>query len=162
MIPVFCFGKHEPRRNRCRLRRGGTEEQVWAADPSPASGRIEAQLWNYSVECLDKNLTQAEFLDASIQHNSPLGHAYQDAPIPFPAFSGASIARTACTSAPSKPSKTSRPRPPPDPPSSHPNSSSSPPTHRFPNRHPPCPLNHLSRQLASFRRTPLHPANRRI
>ena len=41
--------------------------------------RIEAQLWNYQVECLDKNLTHAEFLDASIQHNSPLGHAYQDA-----------------------------------------------------------------------------------
>ncbi len=41
--------------------------------------RIEAQLWNYQVECLDKNLTHAEFIDASIQHNSPLGHAYQDA-----------------------------------------------------------------------------------
>src|SRR6266478_4991208 len=41
--------------------------------------RIEAQLWNYQVECLDKNLTREEFLDASIQHNSPLGHSYQDA-----------------------------------------------------------------------------------
>ena len=41
--------------------------------------RIEAQLWEYQVECLDKNLTHAEFLDDSIQHNSPLGHAYQDA-----------------------------------------------------------------------------------
>src|SRR5467141_2184430 len=45
--------------------------------------RIEAQLWNYQVECLDKNLTREEFLDASIQHNSPLGHAYQDALDPF-------------------------------------------------------------------------------
>ena len=41
--------------------------------------RIEAQLWNYQVECLDKNLSHADFIDASIQHNSPLGHAYQDA-----------------------------------------------------------------------------------
>jgi hypothetical protein len=45
--------------------------------------RIEAQLWNYQVECLDKNLSHAEFLDASIRHNSPLGHAYQDALDPF-------------------------------------------------------------------------------
>jgi hypothetical protein len=45
--------------------------------------RIEAQLWRYQVECLDKNLTRAEFLDASIQHNNPLGHAYQDALDPF-------------------------------------------------------------------------------
>ena len=45
--------------------------------------RIEAQLWNYQVECLDKNLTHAEFLDTSIQHNSPLGHAYQGALGPF-------------------------------------------------------------------------------
>src|SRR5690242_1197135 len=45
--------------------------------------RIEAQLWNYQFECLDKNLTRAEFLDAQIQHNSPLGHAYQDALEPF-------------------------------------------------------------------------------
>ena len=41
--------------------------------------RIEAQLWNYQVECLDKNLSRADFIDASIQHNSPIGHAYQDA-----------------------------------------------------------------------------------
>src|SRR5882672_1527796 len=45
--------------------------------------RIEAQLWNYQIDCLDKNLTQAEFLDAQIQHRSPLGHAYQDALDPF-------------------------------------------------------------------------------
>jgi hypothetical protein len=45
--------------------------------------RIEAQLWNYQVECLDKNLTPAEFLDASIQHNSPLGHAFHAALDPF-------------------------------------------------------------------------------
>ena len=45
--------------------------------------RIEAQLWHYQVECLDKNLTHAEFIDAAIQHNSPLGHAYQDAIDPF-------------------------------------------------------------------------------
>src|SRR6266436_6096456 len=45
--------------------------------------RIEAQLWNYQVECLDKNLTHAEFIDVSIQHNSPIGHAYQDALDPF-------------------------------------------------------------------------------
>jgi hypothetical protein len=41
--------------------------------------RIEAQLWTYQIECLDKNLTQAEFLDASIQHRSPLGHAFHAA-----------------------------------------------------------------------------------
>jgi len=45
--------------------------------------RIEAQLWNYQVECLDKNLSRADFLDTQIQHNSPLGHAYQDALEPF-------------------------------------------------------------------------------
>ena len=45
--------------------------------------RIEAQLWNYQVECLDKNFTHAEFIDISIQHNSPLGHSYQDALEPF-------------------------------------------------------------------------------
>src|SRR5437899_1816255 len=45
--------------------------------------RIEAQLWNYQVECLDKNLSHAEWIDESIQHNSPLGHAYQDAIEPF-------------------------------------------------------------------------------
>src|SRR5579859_261306 len=45
--------------------------------------RIEAQLWNYQIDCLDKNLTQAEFLDAQIQHRSPLGHAFQDALDPF-------------------------------------------------------------------------------
>src|SRR6266852_2238172 len=45
--------------------------------------RIEAQLWNYQVECLDKNFTHAEFIDISIQHNSPIGHAYQDALEPF-------------------------------------------------------------------------------
>jgi hypothetical protein len=45
--------------------------------------RVEAQLWNYRVECLDQNLTHAEFVDASIQHNSPLGHSYQEAFDPF-------------------------------------------------------------------------------
>ena len=33
--------------------------------------------------CLDKNLSHADFIDASIQHNSPLGHAYQNALDPF-------------------------------------------------------------------------------
>ncbi len=41
--------------------------------------RIEAQLWDYQVECLDNNLSPAQYLDESVQHNSPLGHAYQDA-----------------------------------------------------------------------------------
>ena len=45
--------------------------------------RIEAQLWNYRCECLDKNFTREEFLDASIQHHSPIGHSYQDALEPF-------------------------------------------------------------------------------
>src|SRR5258708_1951743 len=45
--------------------------------------RIEAQLWNYQVECLDKNLTHAEFIDAPIHHRPPHGHAYQDALDPF-------------------------------------------------------------------------------
>jgi len=44
---------------------------------------IEAQLWNYQIECLDKNLTRAESIDASTQHNSSLGHAYQYALDPF-------------------------------------------------------------------------------
>ena len=45
--------------------------------------RVEAQLWNYQVECLDKDLRYTDFIDASIQHNSPIGHAYQDALDPF-------------------------------------------------------------------------------
>jgi hypothetical protein len=45
--------------------------------------RIEAQLWNYQVECLDKNLSHAESINASIQHNSPLGHAFHAALDPF-------------------------------------------------------------------------------
>jgi len=45
--------------------------------------RIEAQLWNYQSECLDKNLSYADYIDISIQHNSPIGHAYQDALEPF-------------------------------------------------------------------------------
>jgi hypothetical protein len=45
--------------------------------------RIEAQLWNYQVECLDKNLSHADFIDASIQHNSPLGHSLCAALDPF-------------------------------------------------------------------------------
>src|SRR5580765_3115578 len=45
--------------------------------------RIEAQLWNYQIECLDKTLSHADFIDASIQHHSPLGHVYQDALDPF-------------------------------------------------------------------------------
>src|SRR5260370_14413594 len=44
--------------------------------------RIEAQLWNHQVECLDKNLNPS-WIDESIQHNSPLGHAYLDALDPF-------------------------------------------------------------------------------
>src|SRR6476660_7637581 len=45
--------------------------------------RIEAQLWNYQIECLDKNLSHADFLDASIQHKSPLGHSFCAALDPF-------------------------------------------------------------------------------
>src|SRR5258708_5354118 len=45
--------------------------------------RIEAQLWNYQVECLHKNLSHPDFLDPSIQHNSPLGHAFCAALDPF-------------------------------------------------------------------------------
>ena len=45
--------------------------------------RVEAQLWNYQVECLDKTLSHADFIDASIQHNSPLGHAFHAALDPF-------------------------------------------------------------------------------
>src|SRR6185436_15253016 len=41
--------------------------------------RVEAQLWTYQVECLDKNPSGADFIDLSMQHNSPIGHAYQDA-----------------------------------------------------------------------------------
>jgi hypothetical protein len=45
--------------------------------------RIEAQLWNHQVECLDKNLTRAEFQDPSYRHNSPLAQCYQAALDPF-------------------------------------------------------------------------------
>ena len=41
--------------------------------------RIEAELWAYQIECLDKNLTHAEWNDLSIQHNAPVGHSYQNA-----------------------------------------------------------------------------------
>ena len=49
---------------------------------SPPSGSSAASA-NYRVECLDQNLTHAEFVDESIQHNSPLGHSYQEAIDPF-------------------------------------------------------------------------------
>ena len=39
----------------------------------------EADLWNHRVECLDNNLTRAQFTDDSFQHTGPLGHAYHDA-----------------------------------------------------------------------------------
>src|SRR5712691_2184186 len=45
--------------------------------------RIEARLWNYQGECRDKNLSHADSIAASIQHNSTLGHAYQNALDPF-------------------------------------------------------------------------------
>jgi len=45
---------------------------------------IEAQLWNYQVECLDKNLSHADFLDASIQHNSPSAMLSMPPSIPSP------------------------------------------------------------------------------
>src|SRR6266700_1360196 len=45
--------------------------------------RIEAQLWNYRVDILDQTLTRAEFVDPTIQHNSPLGHAFHAALDPF-------------------------------------------------------------------------------
>jgi hypothetical protein len=41
--------------------------------------RIEAELWAYQIECIDKNLTHADWMDDSIQNNSPLGHSYQNA-----------------------------------------------------------------------------------
>src|SRR5712692_4164590 len=45
--------------------------------------RIEAQLWIYRVDILDQNLTRAEFVNPTIQRNSPLGHAYHAALDPF-------------------------------------------------------------------------------
>jgi hypothetical protein len=42
--------------------------------------RIEAQLWNYQVECLDKNLSHADFIDAS----QPEPISRPDAPLPEP------------------------------------------------------------------------------
>jgi len=45
--------------------------------------RIEAQLWTYRIDILDQNLTRAEFVDPSIQRNSPLGHAFHAALDPF-------------------------------------------------------------------------------
>src|ERR1700694_3696742 len=41
--------------------------------------RVEADLWKYRVECLDQTLTHGEYIDESIQHNSPLGQAYHAA-----------------------------------------------------------------------------------
>jgi len=41
--------------------------------------RIEAELWAYQIESIDKNLTHADWMDDSIQNNSPLGHDYQNA-----------------------------------------------------------------------------------
>jgi hypothetical protein len=125
--------------------------------------RIEAQLWKYQVECLDKNLSHADFLDASIQHNSPLGHAYHDALDPFSRIQRRidatnrmylrtlkalqDLQAAAATAQPvEQPSPFAEQSP--DTPVSE--------------RHPPWQLNHLSRQLASFRRTPPHPPNRRF
>ena len=45
--------------------------------------RIEGQLWNFRVDILDQNLTRAEFVDPTIQRNSPLGHAFHAALDPF-------------------------------------------------------------------------------
>src|SRR5713226_4132119 len=45
--------------------------------------RIETQLWNFRVDILDQGLTRAEFIDPSIQRNSPLGHAFHAALDPF-------------------------------------------------------------------------------
>src|SRR5438128_6569480 len=45
--------------------------------------RVEAQLWNYRVDILDQGLTRAEFVDPTIQRNSPLGHAFHAALDPF-------------------------------------------------------------------------------
>jgi hypothetical protein len=41
--------------------------------------RVEADLWKYRLECLDQTLTHGEYIDESIQHNSPLGQAYHGA-----------------------------------------------------------------------------------
>src|SRR5580765_5150334 len=94
--------------------------------------RIEAQLWNYQVECLDKTLSHADFIDASIQHNSTLGHAYQNALDPF------SRIQRRIDSTNRMYLRTQSPPGPPgrrrNQPSSHPSPSSSPPTRRFPNR----------------------------
>src|SRR6266849_4315481 len=45
--------------------------------------RIEAQLWTYRIDILDQNLTRAEFVNPTIQRNSPLGHAFHAALEPF-------------------------------------------------------------------------------
>src|SRR2546425_8715122 len=59
--------------------------------------RVEAQLWNYRVDILDQNLTRAEFVDPTIQRNSPLGQLSTPLSIRLLVFSGASIPRTACS-----------------------------------------------------------------
>jgi hypothetical protein len=121
--------------------------------------RIEAQLWNYQIECLDKNLSHADFIDASIQHNSPPRPRLSGrSRSPSPAFSAASIRLTACTSVLSKSFRTSSPR---RRLRSLPLYSSSRPLTHFPNRHPPWQLNHLRPKLASFRKVPQRPRNRR-
>ena len=116
--------------------------------------RIEAQLWKYQVECLDKNLSHADFLDASIQHNSPLGHAFQAALDPFSRIQRRIEGTNRMYLRTLKASRTS------GPPRRSPSSRSPHLTPRFPNRHPPCQPNHLRRQLASFRQMPMHPRNR--
>src|SRR5437773_4880201 len=65
--------------------------------------RVEAQLWNYQIECLDKNLSHADFLDASIRHNSPLGHAFHAAFDPFSRLQRRIDATKPHASAPSNP-----------------------------------------------------------
>jgi hypothetical protein len=119
--------------------------------------RIEAQLWNYQVECLDKNLSHADFIDASIQHNSPLGHAFQDALDPFTRLqrridaTNRMYLRTLKALQDLQAAAAAEPEP-----------LSPSPKPRFPNRHPPCQFNLLRRQLASFRQMPVHPASRHI
>ena len=98
--------------------------------------RIEAQLWHYQVECLDKNLTHAEFIDAAIQHNSPLGHAYQDALDPFSRLQRRVDSNNRMYLRTLKALQDLQARGLPRP---------------FPNRLPPCQFNHLRRKLGSFR-----------
>src|SRR5437773_9447297 len=117
--------------------------------------RVEAQLWNYRVDILDQGLTRAEFVDPTIQRNSPLGHAFHAALDPFTRIqrridaTNRMFLRTLKALQDLQDAVTSK------------SANQDPDTTFF---EPPSPwqLNHLRRRFASFRQVLLHPGNGRM